>query len=96
MVLGDHEDVFADTVYANKLNFMPFEKLEGKLYAKAKVRYKHEPADCTIEMVGEDKLKCVFKEPQRAITPGQALVIYQDDIVAVSYTHLTLPTIASV
>lgn len=81
VVLGEHEDVFGSVVYANQLNFMPFEKLEGKLKAQAKIRYKHEPADCMIEMVDEDTLKCVFKEPQRAITPGQALVIYQGDIV---------------
>ncbi|MDA3732905.1 tRNA 2-thiouridine(34) synthase MnmA [Niameybacter massiliensis] len=81
VVVGDNEDLFTCEVYANKLNFMPFEKLEGPLEVAAKIRYSHAPQPCTIEMVDEETLKCTFKEPQRAITPGQALVIYDGDIV---------------
>ena len=39
-------------------------------------------ADCTVRMVGEDLLECTFDEPQRAITPGQALVLYDGEYVA--------------
>lgn len=81
VVIGDDQDVFASGCIADRLNFMPFEKLEGKVTLTAKIRYSHKPAVCTIEMVGEDRLQCVFEEPQRAITPGQALVLYDGDIV---------------
>ncbi|WP_443634992.1 aminomethyltransferase beta-barrel domain-containing protein, partial [Anaerotignum faecicola] len=37
---------------------------------------------CTVRMVGEDKLEVVFDEPQRAITPGQSLVLYDGEFVA--------------
>lgn len=78
VVLGDDEDLFTDTVYANTLNFMPFERLEGKMKVYAKIRYSHEGAPCTIERVDDDLLKCVFEEKQRAITPGQAIVLYDE------------------
>ncbi|MGL5676434.1 MAG: tRNA methyl transferase PRC-barrel domain-containing protein, partial [Cellulosilyticaceae bacterium] len=81
VVVGDNEDLFTHEVVINKLNFMPFESLPGKMQVTAKIRYSHTPAKCLIEMVGEDTLKCTFEEPQRAITPGQAVVLYMDDLV---------------
>ncbi len=50
VVIGDNQDVFSDTLYANQLNFMPFEKLEGELQVEAKIRYSHQPAPCIISM----------------------------------------------
>lgn len=81
VVVGDNADIFSHEVYANKLNFMPFEHLEGKKKFAAKIRYSHSPQPCTVEMIGEDKIKCIFDEPQRAVTPGQALVIYDGEKV---------------
>lgn len=81
VVIGDNQDVFSDTLYANQLNFMPFEKLEGELHVEAKIRYSHQPAPCMISMVDEDTVKVVFEEPQRAITPGQAVVFYDGDML---------------
>ena len=81
VVVGDNEDLFTTEVIADKVNFMPFETLPGKMQLTAKIRYSHTPAKCTVEMLDEDRLKCTFEEPQRAITPGQALVLYLDDIV---------------
>jgi len=49
---------------------------------KAKIRYSHKGSMCTIEKIDEDRIKCVFKEPQRAVTPGQALVFYDGEYVA--------------
>lgn len=81
VVIGDNSDVFSDTLYADNVNLMAIEEIEGKLKVEAKIRYSHKPASCTIEMVDEDTLKCVFDEPQRAITPGQAVVFYDGDIL---------------
>jgi tRNA-uridine 2-sulfurtransferase len=47
---------------------------------KAKIRHRHEAADATIQMVG-DEVEATFDVPQRAITPGQAVVFYDGDIV---------------
>lgn len=82
IVVGDNKDVFQTTVYANKLNFMALEKLDGKTKLTAKIRYAHKPATCTVEMSGPDTMLCTFDEPQRAITPGQAIVLYKGGVVA--------------
>lgn len=81
VVIGENTDVFAPKLYANQLNFMSVAGIEGSVRAKAKIRYSHNGADCTIRMVGEDVLECVFDEPQRAITPGQALVLYDGEYI---------------
>lgn len=83
VVVGDNEDVFGHEVYANQLNFMPFETLEvgQEMRLTGKIRYSHKAAPCTVKMVGTDNILCTFDEPQRAITPGQALVLYDGDVV---------------
>jgi tRNA-specific 2-thiouridylase len=60
---------------------MAMEDLEGEMKVEAKIRYSHKGAKCTIKKIGEDEVLCVFDEPQRAITPGQAVVFYQEDYV---------------
>ena len=47
----------------------------------SKIRYAHSGAPCTLRMIDQDRIECVFDEPQRAITPGQAVVFYDGDIV---------------
>ena len=81
VVIGENQDVFAPKLYADKLNFMSVEKLEGTMRAKAKIRYSHEGAECTIRLADNDVLECVFDKPQRAVTPGQALVLYDGEHV---------------
>lgn len=86
VVIGENSDVFRPKLYANHLNFMGLDEdclkdNQDGIRAKAKIRYSHEGADCTIKLINDDLLECVFDEPQRAITPGQALVLYNDDYV---------------
>ncbi|OON98282.1 MAG: hypothetical protein ATN35_05525 [Epulopiscium sp. Nele67-Bin004] len=81
VTIGDDKDLFTNVVYANTVNFMTFDKLENKLDVAGKIRYSHTPSPCTIEMVGDDRIKCTFDEPQRAITPGQAIVFYDGEKV---------------
>lgn len=81
VVIGDNADVFARGLIADKTNFMSIAELKGEMRVRAKVRYNHRGADCTIKMRGEDLVECIFDEPQRAITPGQAVVFYEEDYV---------------
>lgn len=81
VVIGDNTDVFAKGLVADRVNFMSIASLEGEMRVRAKVRYNHRGADCTIRMIGDDLIECIFDEPQRAITPGQAVVFYEDDYV---------------
>lgn len=81
VTVGDNEELFTTTVFANKLQFMPFEKLEGELSCSAKIRYSHQPSPCKIKRIDEETVVCEFEEKQRAITPGQAIVFYDEEIV---------------
>lgn len=81
VVIGSNEDVFGTTVYAKNLNFMSIPDLEGDLKVIGKIRYSHKGAPCTVRKVEADKIVCQFHEPVRAITPGQAVVFYDGDIV---------------
>lgn len=81
VVIGNAEDVFAEKLYCNNLNFMSIEDLDGDMEVTAKIRYSHQGAKAIIRKVDDDKVECVFEEPQRAITPGQAVVFYDGDYV---------------
>lgn len=81
VVIGENTDVFSDTLICNDVNFMAVEDINGPTKVVAKIRYAHEGTPCTIEKIGDGKVKCTFDEPVRAITPGQAIVFYQDDYV---------------
>lgn len=81
VVIGDNTEVFSKTLYANRLNWMAVEDLEGERRFLAKIRYNHAGAMCTVRKVEEDKIECIFDEPVRAVTPGQAVVFYEEDYV---------------
>ena len=81
VVVGTDEEVYQQTVYADQLNFIPFDRLATQQAVTAKIRYNHDPAPATVMMVDDNTLRCDFTEPQRAITPGQALVLYDGDLV---------------
>jgi len=81
VVIGEHEDVYGDTLYAEHLNFMSISDMDGELEVRAKIRYNHGGASCKIRKCGDDKIKCTFSQAQRAITPGQAVVFYDGDDV---------------
>ena len=82
VVIGTNEDLMTTRVRANKLNFMTVEDLEGEMRVFAKIRYNHKGDWCTVRKTGEDEIECIFETPQRAVTPGQALVLYDGDYVA--------------
>lgn len=81
VVIGDNEDVFKKELLADRLNFMSCEDFQDGMEVFAKIRYNHKGAVCRLYHEGHDKVRCVFDEPQRAITPGQAVVFYEDDYV---------------
>jgi len=81
VVLASNDELFSKVLYADRLNFMSIETVTEPMEVWAKIRYNHKGAKAVIELVGEDKLKVTFEEPQRAITPGQAVVLYDGDIV---------------
>ena len=81
VVIGTYEESLTTVVRANKLNFMAVEDIQRPVRVFAKIRYNHKGAWCTVERTGEDEVTCRFEEPQRAVTPGQALVFYDGEYV---------------
>ncbi len=82
VVIGEEKDVFCRTLRANCLNWMAVEAPEDEMQVLAKIRYNHGGAMCRVRMVGKDEAECIFEEPVRAVTPGQAVVFYDGDYVA--------------
>jgi len=81
VVLGINKKVFSQGLYASNPNFIPFEKLEGKIDAYAKVRYSAKASKCTIEPYENGQVKVMFEDMQRAVTPGQAVVFYDEEML---------------
>lgn len=81
VVLGEHGELFSQTLTARDLNLISRETIPEPLRVKAKVRYRHAEQPATVVQTGPDELKVTFDEPQRAVTKGQAVVLYQDDTV---------------
>ena len=81
VVLCAHEDLFQKTLFAGEVNWVSIPEPEGKIRVQAKIRYRHTPQPASAEMTKEGLLKVIFDEPQRAITRGQSVVLYDGDLV---------------
>lgn len=81
VVVGSSRQLGSKSLRANRLNWISIPQLEGQLRVQAKIRHRHEPAWATIEMSAPDEVSATFDTPQRAVTPGQAVVFYSGDEV---------------
>ena len=81
VILCDNQSLFTRELTAKDVNFIPFDRPEGEIRVKAKVRYKHEEQWATVSMLDENRFRLVFDEPQRAIAKGQSVVLYDGDYV---------------
>lgn len=79
--LGRDADLFSTELDADKLNLISVEKITEPMRVKAKVRYRHTEDLATVTQTSEDTIHVVFDKPQRAITKGQAVVLYDGDTV---------------
>jgi tRNA-specific 2-thiouridylase len=81
VVVGDESALDRDEFIAERCNWHPFDRLEAPIEVTAKIRYNHPGAAATVTPAGNGSVKVKLHTPQRAITPGQAAVFYQDDLV---------------
>jgi tRNA-uridine 2-sulfurtransferase len=81
VVVGGQEDLYSKTLRTQRVNLIAVEYLHQTMRVGVKIRHRHEAAAATIEKSGPDEILVTFDEPQRAITPGQAAVFYDGDIV---------------
>ncbi|MGA8539000.1 MAG: tRNA 2-thiouridine(34) synthase MnmA [Terriglobales bacterium] len=81
VVVGKDEELYSRTLRAHRVNLISTAELREPMRVAVKIRHKHQPAPAMIEWAGVDQIQVTFDQPQRAITPGQAAVFYDGDIV---------------
>lgn len=80
VVLGNPEDLMSRDVYVSDFNWISGNAPGGRIRCTAKVRYRQSEQPAVLSVEG-DIVHIVFDQPQRAITPGQAAVVYDGDVV---------------
>ena len=81
VTVGPESELFDTIVYANEVNWIAIPELTGPLRVTARTRYHQTEQAATVYPAGEGKFRLEFDQPQRAPTPGQAVVLYQGDVV---------------
>lgn len=81
IVLGDDSDLYKSRFSINNISIISGNKLLSPVEAMVKIRYNTKESKATIYPYGNRRILVDFKQPQRAITPGQSAVFYQKDIV---------------
>ena len=78
VILGKEEDLYSKIVYITDTNILVNE-LPKK--AQGKIRYKSQPVSCTYEIIDDNNMKVIFDESVKSVTPGQSLVLYDNNIL---------------
>ena len=81
VVVGHEEELHQTRGVADRVNWISIAALPGPMRVQAKIRHRHEPADATICPLEGGRVEIQFDVPQRAITPGQAAMFLDGDIV---------------
>ncbi len=81
VVLGGEDEVWSSRLICGDLHFQALPELNEERTVTAKIRYSHGGAPCRLIPLPEGRAECRFPEPVRAVTPGQAVVFYDGDLV---------------
>jgi len=81
VIVGPNEELYRRSLVAGPVNYICRGGLKEPMALKAKIRYKHAEAEALVIPEEKDKVRVDFAKPQRAITPGQSVVLYRDDAV---------------
>lgn len=81
VTLGNEEDLYAPGLVAADMNWVSIAELTEPLVVAAKIRYSHREVEATLYPLEGGRVRVIFAEPQKAVTPGQAAVFYHDDVV---------------
>ena len=81
LIVGPKSYLYSDTCKAKSLNWVSMSPVSDSFSARAKIRLQHDPAPCTVILTGPDTATVRFEEPQLSITPGQAIVFYDGDLL---------------
>jgi len=81
VVVGEESALYSRTLIARDVNFIAVDSLQSPMKCRAKIRYRQKEQPAAAEQLDGQTIRVTFDEPQRAITPGQAVVLYEDDYV---------------
>lgn len=81
VVVGSNQDVFSQGLIASSMNWLAFDSLKEPISADARIRYGSRQGQAVIHPLEDGSVKVKFLGPQRAITPGQSVVFYQQERV---------------
>lgn len=81
VVLGSNEELFSSRLIADTFNWSAIDTPAKPIRCKAKHRYQAKEMPCTATVLPDGRVEILFDEPVRALTVGQAVVLYDDDIV---------------
>ena len=81
VVLGHEDDLLAAGAYAENMNWISGEIPSGEIRCRVKTRYRQKEQPAIVRATDAGGIRIVFDEPQRALTPGQAAVLYDGDVV---------------
>ncbi|MAG37535.1 MAG: hypothetical protein CL878_14965, partial [Dehalococcoidia bacterium] len=81
VVVGEEAAIYTRELFAEEVNWVGISDLVGPKEVMARVRYRMTAATATAYPEPDGKMRVVFDEPQRAITPGQSVVLYEDDLL---------------
>jgi tRNA-uridine 2-sulfurtransferase len=81
VVVGSDDELYSYTLRTRRNNLISVQSLDQPMRVSIKIRHRHAGAMAMIEMVESDTIQATFDEPQRSVTPGQAAVFYDGDVV---------------
>lgn len=81
LIVGLEKMIFKSEFDVEDTNWFIDVRIGDQIKCLAKIRYRHQPAFCDVEILGSHRAFVKFREPQRAITPGQSAVFYDDDVL---------------
>src|SRR5580704_7651586 len=81
VVVGDDDSLRTTSFEVNDVNWVSIEKPASPIHAQVKIRHKHEPTLALVEALADSRARITFDAPQRAITPGQGAVFYDNNRV---------------
>lgn len=81
VMLGKEAELYQRELMAKDFNWVSIDKPASPIRCKAKIRYRQIEQWATVLPSDDDSVNIIFDDPQRAITPGQAVVLYKEDIV---------------
>lgn len=81
VILGEEGEQYSGELIATNVNFIPFDSISSEVEVTAKIRYQAKPEKAKLIQLSPNKVKVIFENKQRSVTPGQSVVFYDGDIV---------------